>query len=340
MTITRQGAKDDQRRQQQQFFQRCHLQILRSLYNDDDGGGGGGSSSEKGIDDSAIDNTDGNEANEKVTDSGEEGPVSSEIWELIDRFLQQRREYLPQLQRQIHWNEIFAEASSRRNHFISISSEEEEEQHQQQASLYRAPSLIPRNLAFSAVKRRSLSTPNNHINLSLTPLTNNRNAMTSRSNIQSHELSEVSIPSWNFISRMVKQRQDACTKSCDAFRSEPFLQSLLHEAKARCKVLEVSLQALKDEMAANINHSGKKRVSTAPSGPAAKRVKFEDIAQEMCVTAISFFERSEPLPKSIDPNESNQIKYSDSIMQNQIKLNLWLSLSKSVEKIMIDVGKE
>lgn len=331
-TTTQQGVKDDQRRQQQ-VFQRCHLQILRSLYNED----GGSISSEKGIDDNEQDNTDGNTTADKVINSEEEGPVSSQIWELIDRFLQQRREYLPQLQRQIHWNEIFAEASSRRDHLISISSEKQHH-HQQASSLSRAPSLTPRNLAFSAVKRRSLSTtPNNHINLSLTPLTNNRNAMTSR--INNDELSEVSIPAWNFISRIVKQRQDGCTKMCDSFRSEPFLQSLLDEAKERCKVLEVSLQAFKNEMAANINHNGKKRgSSTTLSSPVAKRVKFDN-SRKKCDTGISFFKRSEPLPETIDPNESNDIKYSDSMMQNQIKLNLWSSLSNSVEKI-IGVGKK
>ena len=325
MTTT-QGVKDDQQRQQQ-LFQRCHLQILRSLYKDDDGSSSS-SSREKG-----LDNTDGNETDGKAIDSEAESPVSSEIWELIDRFLQQRREYLPQLKQQIHWNEIFAEATSRRDHFISTSSEEQ----QQQASLSRAPSLTPRNLAFSAVKRRSLSTPNSHMNLSLTPLTSNRNTM---SNINSHELSEVTIPSWNFISRMVQQRQDTCTKSCDAFRSEPFLQSLLDEAKARHKVLEVSLQALKkkNELEADIDHNRNKRGNTTPSSPEAKRVKFDNY-EDKYVTGISFFKRSEPIPKPFDHDDSSQAKYSDSIMQNQIKLNLWLSLSKSVEKI-IDMGNK
>eukprot|EP00984_Skeletonema_dohrnii_P003976 scaffold1362_cov103-Skeletonema_dohrnii-CCMP3373.AAC.2 len=330
MTAT-QGAKDDQQRQQQ-LFERCHLQILRSLYKDDDGSSS--SSRENGSDNNERDNTNGNETDDKAIDSEAEGPVGSEIWELIDKFLQQRKEYLPQLKQQIHWNEIFAEASSRRDHFISTSSEE---QQQQQASLFRAPSLTPRNLAFSAVKRRSLSTPNSHMNLSLTPLTSNRNTM---SNINSHELSEVTIPSWNFISRMVQQRQDTCTKSCDAFRSEPFLQSLLDEAKARCKVLEVSLQALKkkNELEADIDHNRNKRGSTTPSSPEAKRVKFDNF-EDKCVTGISFFKRSEPIPKPFDHDECSQAKYSDSIMQTQIKLNLWLSLSKSVEKI-IDVGNK
>mmetsp|Transcript_25253 Transcript_25253/g.37255 ORF Transcript_25253/g.37255 Transcript_25253/m.37255 type:complete len:321 (-) Transcript_25253:5-967(-) len=296
--------------------------------------GSSSSSRENGSDNNERDNTNGNETDDKAIDSEAEGPVGSEIWELIDKFLQQRKEYLPQLKQQIHWNEIFAEASSRRDHFISTSSEE---QQQQQASLFRAPSLTPRNLAFSAVKRRSLSTPNSHMNLSLTPLTSNRNTM---SNINSHELSEVTIPSWNFISRMVQQRQDTCTKSCDAFRSEPFLQSLLDEAKARCKVLEVSLQALKkkNELEADIDHNRNKRGSTTPSSPEAKRVKFDNF-EDKCVTGISFFKRSEPIPKPFDHDECSQAKYSDSIMQTQIKLNLWLSLSKSVEKI-IDVGNK
>eukprot|EP00986_Skeletonema_menzelii_P010109 scaffold4788_cov82-Skeletonema_menzelii.AAC.2 len=322
---TIQGAKDDQQRQQQ-LFQKCHMQILRSLYYDNDG-----SSSEKGLHNNE-DCTDGNETEheDKRIDSEGEGPVSSQIWELIERFLQRRREYLPQLQRQMYWNEIHAEASSRRDHFISILSSEEEER---QISFSRAPSLTPRNLAFSAVKRRSLSTPNSH-NLSLTPLTNNRNTMSN--DINSHELSEVSIPSWNFISRMVQHRQDACTKSCDAFRSEPFLQSLLDEAKARCKVLESSLQELKKkkEVAADIDHSGNKRGSTAPSSPASKRVKFEN-SEDQSFTGISFFKRSDPIPESIDRDESDQTKYSDSIMQNQVKLSLWLLLSKSVEKLIV-----
>lgn len=338
MMTTIQGAKDDQ----QQVFQRCHLQILRSLYNDDDGSSSS-SSSEKELsnnDNNEEDctNNSGNETEDKGCDSEGEGPVSSQIWELIDRFLLRRREYLPQLQRQIYWNEIYAEASTRRDHFISISSAEEQ---QQQISVSRAPSITPRNLAFSSMKRRSLSPPNSHNNLSLTPLTNNRNTM--GNTINAHELSEVSIPSWNFVSSMVQHRQGACTRSCDAFRSEPFLQSLLDEAKARCKVLEVSLQALKkkkNEMAADIDHSGSgnKRGSTEPSSPASKRVKFES-SDDQSFTGISFFKRSDPISESIDRDESDQTKYSDSIMQHQIKLNLWLSLSKSVEKIIV-VGNQ
>lgn len=331
MTATIQAANDDQQRQQQ-LFQRCHLQILRSLYNDEDG-----SSSEDKLDDKQ-DHTDGKETDDKVTDSESESPVSSEIWELIDRFLRQRREYLPQLQRKMHWNEIYEEASSRRDHFISMSSEEE----QHQASLSRAPSLTPRNLAFSAMKRSSLSPANSRMTLSLTPLTNNRNTM---GNINSHGLCEVSIPSWNFISRMVQNRQDSCTKSCDAFRSEPFLQSLLDEAKARCKMLEISLQALKkkNEIAADTDHNiGNKRDSTAPTSPAAKRVKFDscDAFEDKCVTGISFFKRRDPIPEPVyGGDKTNQAKNSDSIMQNQIKLNLWLSLTKSVEEI-IDAGNK
>lgn len=332
MTATIQAANDDQQ-QQQLLFQRCHLQILRSLYNDD----GSSSSSEERVrlddEDNEQDHTDGKETDDKVIDSEGEIPVSNEIWELIDRFLQQRREYLPQLQRQMHWNEIYTEASSRRDHFISMSSEEE--QHQQ-ASLSRAPSLTPKHLAFSAMKRSTLSPANSHMTLSLTPLTNNRNTM--GNNINSHGLSEVSIPSWNFIIRMVQNRQDACTKSCDAFRSEPFLQSLLGEAKARCKVLEVSLQALKkkNEIAADTDLNVKKRDSRAPASPSAKRVKFDE---DKSFSGISFFKRRDPIPEQVDDDESSQAKNSDSIMQNEVKLNLWLSLSKSVEKI-IDAGNK
>jgi len=94
----------------------------------------------------------------------------------------------------------------------------------------------------------------------------------------------------------------------------------------------------KNELEADIDHNRNKRGSTTPSSHEAKRVKFDNF-EDKCVTGISFFKRSEPIPKPFDHEESNQAKYSDSIMQNQIKLNLWLSLSKSVEKI-IDIGNK
>lgn len=315
-----QGGTDNQRLHQ---FQKCHLQILRSLYNDNRS-----CASEERIDDNKKDCID---SNNQIFDL-EECPVSSEIWELIERFIHQRREYLPQLKRQIYWNEIYLEAtSSRDNYFHSrISS-------QQEPSINVPSSVSPRKI-FSAVKRRSTSTPNNNNNLYLTPLTNNRIALTS-SNNNSHELSDISIRSWNFISRVVKQREDACTKSCDSLRSEPFLRRLLDEAKARCMLLEVSLQALKHEMAAKISHIGKKRDSATIFSTAAKRVKFDrifDSSQEKCVTGVSFFKGSEPFPETMDPTE---VICADSFMQKQIKLKLWLSLSKSVEQI-IEVDKK
>lgn len=328
-----QGANNHQRRRRQQQFQACHLQILRSLHNAD--GISDGNNNEKNADTNQQQhNIDDNNVNQKNAKS-DERPVSSEIWSLIDRFIEQRREYLPQLQRQIHWNEISAEATSQRDHFLSTNSEKD------QAASTRMSSLTPQNLHFSAVKRRSSSTPNNSNtnNLSLTPLTNNRNALASTVGNTSHELSDISIPSWNFITKMVTQRQNTCKKSCDSFRSEPFLQKLLDEAKERCDTLEISLQTLKNEMAANSNSNhegGDKGNPSSSSGRTAKRVKF-DSSQDKCVTGITFFKTNDPLPEAIDTNRSDQIICEDAIMQQQIKLSLWIFLSKSVEQVIIDV---
>jgi hypothetical protein len=330
MSTEQQGANNHQRRRQQQF-QACHLQILRSLHNVD---GSDGNNIEKNADDHEQQhNSDDINVNQNA--KSDERPVSSEIWGLIDRFIEQRREYLPQLQRQIHWNEMSAEAASQRDHFLSTNSGKD------QAASTLMPSLTPQNLHFSAVKRRSLSTPNNSNtnNLSLTPLTNNRNALASTVGNTSHELSDISIPSWNFITKMVTQRQNTCKKSCDSFRSEPFLQKLLDEAKERCDTLEISLQTLKNEMAANSNSNhegGNKGNPSSSSGRTAKRVKF-DSSQDKCVTGITFFKTNDPLPEAIDTNRSDQIICEDAIMQQQIKLSLWLLLSKSVEQVIIDV---
>lgn len=329
MSTEQQGAN---RRQQQ--FQACHLQILRSLHNAD---GSDGNNNEKNADTNEQQhNIDLLSVNQKNAKS-DERPVSSEIWSLIDRFIGQRREYLPQLQRQIHWNEISAEATSQRDHFHFLSTNSEKDQ----AASTRMPSLTPQNLHFSAVKRRSSSTPNNSNtnNLSLTPLTNNRNALASTVGDTSHELSDISIPSWNFITKMVTQRQNSCKKSCDSFRSESFLQKLLDEANERCDTLEISLLALKNEMAANSNSNhegGDKGNPSSSSSRTAKRVKFDN-SQDKCVTGITFFKTNDPLPEAIDTNRNDQIICEDAIMQQQIKLSLWLLLSKSVEQVIIDV---
>ena len=312
--------------QQQQGFQNCHLQILRSLYSSDaecsDKRGLGGNNEEE--------KATGNKADEKVIESEEESPVSSELWDLICRFLQQRRGYIPRLQRQIHWNDIFSEASSRLDLFMSAYAEEEAQ------SSYRAPSFTPRNLAFSAVKRRSLSTPNSHTNSSLTPLTNNRNQNNSQ------ELKKVSITSWNFISRIVKRRQDKCAKLCDAFRSEPFMQALLDEAEERCEVLKFKLKALKKNQlttdAGNFE-SKRNRSSTPLHSPPAKRIKFDISRDKKCATGISFFQRVASSPEHIKLDENSHFNYSNSIMQIQIKLNLWSELSNSV-KTVVEVGNK
>lgn len=333
MSTEQQGANNHQRRRQQQQFQACHLQILRSLHNAD---GSDGNNNEKNADDNEQQHNI-NDNNVHQNAKSDERPVSSEIWSLIHRFIEQRREYLPQLQRQIHWNEISAEAASQRDHFLSTNSGKD------QAASTQMPSLTPQNLHFSAVKRRSLSTPSNSNtknNLSLTPLTNNRNALASTVGNTSHEFSDISIPSWNFITKIVTQRQNMCKKSCDSFRSEPFLQKLLDEAKERCDTLEISLQTLKNEMAAksNRNHEGgdKGTPSSSSSSRTAKRVKFDSSQDKKCVTGITFFKTNDPLPEA-DTNRSDQIICDDTIMHQQIKLSLWLLLSKSVEQVIIDV---
>ena len=268
-----------------QPFRKCHLQILRSLYDDGQIAGsdvetidrhqdGGEKSANKSLmihdEDEDVDNStvddggsemsdDANvkeegELNKKVNNdvssgyAAEESPVGNEVWVLIDQFLKRRSEYHPYKERSNHWSKVNDEAKSRIEHLSSISSfmMEEEEKKPLPSILSRArQSLTPRTPTLFSMMGRGTGALGT--NLSLTPQSSNRNANNDNKLSQNDIELVSSIPSWNLINQMLQRRSRLCTESCHSFRSQPFLTQLHDEAQMRCNVLKGVLQKLKME---------------------------------------------------------------------------------------------
>ena len=335
-------------------FRKCHLQILRSLYdckggqgdgdsnssallgdavgaNDGSNGGGGGrgENGNEGNGDAAGSSTSDameiGEANVKReksdrdaagNDNVNESPVCSGVWVLIDRFLQQRKEYRPHEQRHLHWLKVNAEAKSRLDHLLSMSSSVEEDDIRPSQSRL---SLTPRTPIFSMSRRGSTS------NLSLTPLSSNRNPPRSS---QSDRDVASAIPSWNLINQMVRRRSRLCNRSCQSFRSQPFLAELQNEAQMRCEVLETVL----------VNLNTGKRKNNAREAMihllSGKRQKLGMDVYEL--TAPSLFghlcssKYSESVKTDLDAEGDC---YEDYIVETKMKIHLWSSLLLSLKEI-------
>ena len=295
-----------------QPFRKCHLQILRSLYdgqvagNDivaiecqDDG--------EKSANKSLMDDED-QDVNNSTDDAGsdimsddanaqeegeleksvnndvssghvvEESPVGNEVWVLIDQFLKRRSDYHPYKERLNHWSKVNDEAKSRIEHLSSISSSMEEEEKPLPSILSRArKSLTPRTPKLFSLMGRG--TTNSLRNLSLTPQSSNRNANNGNKLSQNDIELVGSIPSWNLINQMLQRRSQLCTESCQLFRSQPFLTQLHDEAEMRCNVLKGVLQNLKIGKVVGSNTHGtenkKKREGIAMMNPVRKRQRLD-----------------------------------------------------------------
>ena len=358
-------------------FGRCHLQILRSLYEgqrDEEEHaplllGGGDDNSCNVIDDGIM----GGEYNSSIPDiidapptqyivkgkksgtileedtsrlkivqnhdhdvvgndnvSFDERPVKSEVWDLIELFLQHRMDYRPHRQRQLHWSKISTEAKSRLGHLLST---EEEEGIRQLQTKNRTLVTTPRTPMFTVIGRGS-ATPHQS---SLTPQSSNRNnpSKTSQSSDRDIIASCSAIPSWNFINHMVQRRSRLCTQSCQSFRSMPFLDELQIEANMRCKTLGKALVDLKMGKRKNKRENKRERVEVVDGLMAAghndgKRRKFET---KHPVTSSLFLQLCSD--KYVITDQSSADDYDeDCIVEMKMKFQLWTSLLSSLKEIV------
>jgi len=255
--------------------------------------------------------------NENVNES----PVCSGVWVLIERFLQQQKEYRPHEQRHLHWLKVNDEAKSRLDHLLSMSSSVEEDDIRPSQSRL---SLTPRAPIFSMSGRGSTS------NLSLTPLGSNRNPPRSS---QSERDVASAIPSWNLINQLVQRRSRLCNRSCQSFRSQPFLAELQNEAQMRCEVLETVL--------VNLNMGKRKNNARETYGStihllAGKRQKLGMDVNEL--TAPSLFGHlcsgkcSESVKTYLDAECDCDEDY---IVETKMKIHLWSLLLSSLKEISL-----
>lgn len=355
-------------------FGRCHLQILRSLYEgqrDEEEHaplllGGGDDNSCNVINDGIM----GGESNSSIPDiidapptqdilkgkkSGailaedtsrlnavqnhdhdavgngdvslkfEERPVKSEVWDLVELFLQHRMDYRPHKQRQLHWTKISTEAKSRLDHLLSLSTEEEEGIRQLQTN-NRTLVTTPRTPMFTVI--RGSTTPHQS---SLTPQSSNRNnpPKTSQSSDRDVITSCSAIPSWNFINHMVQRRSRLCTQSCQSFRSMPFLDELQDEANMRCKAL---VKALVDLKVGKRKNKQERVVDGVTAGyNDGKRQKIEISKQPVTPSLFETLRSGE----YVISNQSGAGDYDkDCIVEMKIKYQLWTSLLSSLKEIV------
>ena len=302
--------------QSTQAFRKCHLQILRSLYDGQDEGKQDGDKNEE-VDDNEETSKGGSDCADDGgrtadDDNHSEGPVSSEVWELIEQFLQ--IDYRPQKELQIHWASINAEAQSRLEYLVSLSPAEEEKQ-------APAQRLIPRTPLFSVSGRGS--TPSR--SMSLTPLSSNLNT---HKNLLSQNDLEIAttIPSWNFINKMLARRSSLCDKSCESFRSQPFLAQLRDECEMRCNQLRLKTQKHVKREGSSIINAGQKRQKLGVEAvrPFSLRHFF--------VTGVKT-----KAPEVVQEKKSAAAlddEQQDSVIEVQMKLSLWRSLFSSVKDIV------
>ena len=328
-------------------FRKCHLQILRSLY-DRQGGRGDGDSISSALLGGAVGANDGsngcgggcecgengngengnaaaNVKREKIdrdaagNDSVTESPVGSGVWVLIERFLQQRKEYRPHEQRHFHWLKVNAEAKYRLDHLLSMSSSVEEDDIRPSQSRL---SLTPRTPIFSMSGRGSTS------NLSLTPLSSNRNPPRSS---QSDRDVASAIPSWNLINQMVQRRSRLCNRSCQSFRSQPFLAELQNEAQMRCEVLETVLVNLNmGKRKNNVRESEKSTIHLL----AGKRQKLGMDVYEPTAPSLFGHLCSSKYSESVKTDLDAECDCGeDYIVVTKMKIHLWSSLLLSLKEI-------
>ena len=330
-----------------QPFRKCHLTILRSLYDDGQECGTDTGETNKEEDMNTDDKQKDHDAPSSTNNSEasgnshmdvmeeEEGIVSNDVWNLIEQYLQRRNDYLPHKQLQSHWTNINNEAKSRIEYISSISKCIEDDE---KLSIRGRSSLTPRGSTpmFSITGRGSLAPTSLH----LTPQSSNKNKSTS------NELSRIdielasSIPSWNLINSMLDRRKELCTESCKSFRKQPFLTKVHDEATKRCKVLEEVLQNTKMGAGSNDKRKINDKKREGPRGVAGVTKRQKVGVQSRPSLLGSFLNdhcSDEDKVADVDGNVTEQTcdeeENDEDSMKAKMKLVLWSALLKSVKEI-------
>ncbi len=364
-----------------QPFLKCHLQILRSLYyasgREGQGIAGGhpllchrrssatngtdycpGKDDEQHKEDRTNDNamtkdditcgglTDRNDM--KKSNHESETPVDTEIWSLIERFLQLRAQYRPHKERQLHWSKSYAESNSRLESIMLTTSScnKSKQDGHHVPSTSKSSLTTPRTTLFATYSRSgsvNALTPS----LSLTPVSSNRSKGTkSRANNEDHRGGDLvaTLPAWNFIHQMLHRRSQLSMKSCESFRSQPFLSILQKEAEMRCNLLQTILGEYRNSVQHHhLEHyeNGQGLVLQIRAG---KRRKLEHSTDFQSTTGtrpsslkkIILSTYSNHSLESDYDNYSNADEDEDFITCAQMKFHLWASLLSSVWEIIVD----
>ncbi|KAL9183839.1 hypothetical protein ACHAXT_004695 [Thalassiosira profunda] len=320
-------------------FRKCHLQILRSLYD-------GASAPDRGSEGEEPEPSGGDneDANARCTGDGDgdnleetgapaggegdastEGPVDGETWDLIAQFLWRRAEYRPHRDRQVHWANVSAAAQSRLDRLLSVTSADMDAR----TIAQRTSSLTPRTPSVFSAAGRGARSPA----MSLTPLSSNKKRAPKLT--QGEREAASALPSWTFIHNMLQRRSKICTQSCEDYRSQPFLTELREEAEMRCTALGKVLMQLQTGGGAQ-RRNEKKREGDAFLEVAGKRQKViavqptvpSSLGQHLPSRTISA-----PGAAALDSNEGSGDS-EDLIMETQMKLCLWSSLLSSVKEVV------
>lgn len=318
-------------------FRRCHLQVLRSLY-DARHRTTSSSNFSGGDEDNAMTTTTTTKEDDEVESANHsEKPVSNEIWNLMERFLQLQAQYRPHKEHQHHWSRVHAESTSRLDHIVTLTtvSSASIQKDGHLPSTTKNSLLTPRTPSYFTSGRGSAATPS----LSLTPVSSNRNNAT-KLGLNEDRYGELvtTIPAWNIINHMLHRRSQQCIQSCTSFRRQKFLTTLRDEAELRCTALH---KILKCRSTIEQNHEHAKREGlTLQHIRVGKRQKLEldtnlkRLPLTKTTTASSLgdciFSTTTGLEVERHVDEDEEL-----ITCAKIKLHLWSNLLSSVREIVV-----
>jgi len=336
-----------------QPIRKCHLTILRSLYDDGQECGTDTGETNKEEDTNTDDKQKDHDAPSSTKHSEasgnshmdvieNDGTVSNDVWNLIEQYLQRRNDYLPHKQLQSHWTNINNEAKSRIEYIISSISQCVEEEEEKPSSRGRS-SLTPRGSTpmFSIMGRGSLGPTSLH----LTPQSSNKNKLSTSNELSQNDIELASsIPSWNLINSMLGRHKDLCTESCKSFRTQPFLTKVLDEATKRCKVLERILQSTKMGVGSNSKRKINEKKREGLRGVTSQVGKRQKLGESSRPSLLGSFlnDQCSDEVKVADVggnateqtcNEEEEGTDDEDSMKAKMKLVLWSALLKSVKDI-------
>jgi hypothetical protein len=281
--------------------------------------------------------------------------VDDEIWSLIERFLQLRAQYRPHKERQLHWSKSYAESNTRLESIMSMMSSSinsKQDGHQHVPSSSKSSLSTPRTTLLATYGRSgsvNALTPS----FSLTPVSSNRSKGTkARANNREDQCGGdlvATLPAWNFIHQMLHRRSQLSMKSCESFRSQPFLSILQREAEMRCNLIQKILEEYRNSVQHHHLDHVENKQGLAMQIRARKRRKLEHSMDFQSTTGpTTVAARPSSLGKFILSKYSNHVldshcdaytnadEVEDFFACAQMKLHLWASLLSSVWEVVVD----